>query len=142
MSRTIKMEMTWATAAQIIAAALENGTDKGRDSARAELYRMAQILDAMREQEAEPDKAAPAGEATGDSVELVEVIAHHPGDESNAFGMTFHTAATAMAYARHMRRAGYRAKVSPAFYTEPTTDAALESAARFFEDQAIKEARP
>jgi len=142
MSRTIEMEMNWKTAAEIYMAALEGGTGEGWKAARAEIRRMAEMLDAMREQEAEPAKAAPAGEATGDSVELVEVIAHHPDDESNAFGMTFHAVTTAMAYARHMRRAGYRADVSPAFYTEPTTEAALESAARFFEDQAIKEARP
>lgn len=141
MARTIKMEMSWATAAQIIAAALENGTDKGRDSARAELYRMAQILDAMRDEqkkEQEPDAQA---ETASDCVELVEVIAHRPTEEGNAYGMTFHDVSTAMAYARQMRRKGYKTDVSPAFYTEPTTEAALESAARFFEDQAIKEAR-
>lgn len=49
MARTLKIEMTWKTAAQIIAAALENGTDKGRDAARAELFRMADLLDAMND---------------------------------------------------------------------------------------------
>lgn len=34
MTRTIDMTPTWPQAAQIIAAALENGTDKGREAAR------------------------------------------------------------------------------------------------------------
>lgn len=56
--RTIKIDMTWTTAARIIAAALENGTDKGRDAARAELFRMAEILDAQRVEQL-ADKTAP-----------------------------------------------------------------------------------
>lgn len=43
--RTIDMTPTWREAAQMIAAVLENGTDHGRDLARAELYRMAELLD-------------------------------------------------------------------------------------------------
>lgn len=45
--RYIDMTPTWRQAAQIIAAVLENGTDKGREAARAELFRMADLLDAM-----------------------------------------------------------------------------------------------
>lgn len=52
--RFIDMKPTWTQAAQIIAAALENGTDKGRDAARAELFRMASILDQIT---AEKDNA-------------------------------------------------------------------------------------
>lgn len=48
-TETIEYHMTWSAAAQIIAAALENGTGAGRDAARAELFRMASILDAMIE---------------------------------------------------------------------------------------------
>ena len=50
--RTIKMDMNWKAAAQIMAAALENGTGKGRDMARAELFRMAGLLDAEQAQPA------------------------------------------------------------------------------------------
>jgi len=45
--RTIEIKMTWTTAAQIIAAALEDGTDSGKAAARAELFRMAQMLDEL-----------------------------------------------------------------------------------------------
>jgi len=54
--RTIKMEMTWKMAAQIIAAALENGTGAGREAARAELFRMAELLDAMNAERKEGDQ--------------------------------------------------------------------------------------
>lgn len=53
--RTISLRMTWKAAAQIIAAALEHGTDEGRSAARAELFRMAAILD---QQNADADAAA------------------------------------------------------------------------------------
>ena len=56
--RFVDMTPTWRQAAQIIAAALENGTDKGRDAARAELFRMADILDQLKaEQDAEKGRA-------------------------------------------------------------------------------------
>ena len=45
--RFIDMTPTWRQAALIIAAALENGTGKGRDAARAELFRMADLLDQL-----------------------------------------------------------------------------------------------
>lgn len=43
--KTIKMQMTWADAVEIYMMALENGTDKGKDAARAEFRRMAKMLD-------------------------------------------------------------------------------------------------
>lgn len=43
-TRTIDLTPTWPQAARIIAAALENGTGEGRDMARAELFRMADLL--------------------------------------------------------------------------------------------------
>ena len=46
--RFIDMTPTWRQAAHIIALALENGTDKGRDAARAELFRMAELLDQLK----------------------------------------------------------------------------------------------
>lgn len=45
MSRTIDMTPTWAAAVEIYIAALENGTDKDRDAAKAEFRRMARMLD-------------------------------------------------------------------------------------------------
>jgi len=56
MTRYIDMTPTWPEAARIIAAALENGTDKGRDAARAELFRMADILDALQKQQAQQEQ--------------------------------------------------------------------------------------
>lgn len=44
MTRYVDMTPTWPEAARIIAAALENGTGDGREAARAELFRMADII--------------------------------------------------------------------------------------------------
>jgi len=55
MTRYIDMTPTWPEAARIIAAALENGTDKGRDAARTELFRMADLLDALQKQHAQQE---------------------------------------------------------------------------------------
>jgi len=46
---TINMRMTWRQAAQMIAAALEYGTGEGKANARAELFRMAAILDQLED---------------------------------------------------------------------------------------------
>lgn len=45
--RYIDITPTWREAAQIIAAALEHGTGKGKEAARAELFRMAEIMDRL-----------------------------------------------------------------------------------------------
>lgn len=47
-SRFIDLTPTWQQAAAIIAVALENGTGTGREMARAELFRMAAILDDLK----------------------------------------------------------------------------------------------
>jgi len=62
MKRTIDITPTWPQAARIIAAVLETGTDKGRAAARAELFRMADLLDKLLSQQVFPrhDVAAPA----------------------------------------------------------------------------------
>lgn len=52
-NRFIDMTPTWPQAARIIAAALEHGTDKGRDAARAELFRMADLLDQLQAEQTE-----------------------------------------------------------------------------------------
>lgn len=54
MTETIDITPTWRQAAAIIAAVLENGTAEGRASARAELFRMAEMLDAMKAEQKEP----------------------------------------------------------------------------------------
>lgn len=131
MPRTIQIEMTWATAAQIIAAALEDGTDKGRDAARAELFRMAAILDDLRTKQ----DTAPA------SVNLWEVIAEPRDRRRPAFGQTFTDEAQAGIYARTMRRAGYEADVSPVFATQPNAATALREAATYYEDHQLSEAQ-
>lgn len=53
MTRTIDLTPTWKEAAHIIAAVLENGTHEGRQAARAELFKMAEILDEMKERQKE-----------------------------------------------------------------------------------------
>lgn len=125
MTRSIKIEMTWKQAAQIIAAALENGTSTGREAARAELARMADILDAMKAQEHEPTP-------------LWEVITHASTGE--AFGQTFDNEGKAAAYAEAMKAAGYRVDPFPEFGTQPTLAAALRQAAEFYGHPEIIEA--
>lgn len=46
--RTIDMTPTWVFAVEIYIAALENGSEKGKQAAREELRRMAKMLDAVR----------------------------------------------------------------------------------------------
>ena len=43
--RTVNLAPTWRAAMSIYIAALENGTGAGREAARAELMRVADILD-------------------------------------------------------------------------------------------------
>lgn len=129
-TRSIKIDMDWRTAAQIIAAALENGTDKGRDAARAELFRMAAILDDLQTQAPEADARA---------VHLWEVIAQPADGTLPPFGQTFADEAQAAGYARAMRRAGYRADRSPVFATQPSIAAAINEAALYFGDKALAE---
>ena len=42
---TLSINMTWKQSARIIAVALENGTTKGKQIAREELMRMADVAD-------------------------------------------------------------------------------------------------
>lgn len=124
MTRTIDLTPSWPQAARIIAAALENGTGAGREAARAELFRMAEILDQLHTQ------PAPA---------LFEVITTKPGRA--AFGQTFTDKADATAYADAMRAAGYTVDPFPAF--EPVTLAeALSIAAETYGDASLKQAAP
>lgn len=46
--RTIDMTPTWVFAVEIYIAALENGSEKGKQAAREELRRMAKMLDGAR----------------------------------------------------------------------------------------------
>jgi len=56
MTRHIDITPTWPQAARIIAVALENGTDEGRAAARAELFRMADLLDQLQKQQDEQEQ--------------------------------------------------------------------------------------
>lgn len=123
--RFIDVTPTWRTAAQIIAAALENGTDAGREAARAELSRMADMLDALK-----------AEQQNGTA--LWEVITE--ASTGQPFGQTFGHQENAEAYAAAMRAAGYRAEVSPEFGTQPSFDAAMRSAAEFYGHPEILDA--
>jgi hypothetical protein len=58
MSRRVDLTPSWETAVQIYCAVLENpnASPEGRESARAEIVRLAQSVDAMRkEPEPEPE---------------------------------------------------------------------------------------
>jgi hypothetical protein len=122
--RTIQMDMTWSYAAKIIAAALENGTGKGRDAARAELFRMAELLDQLRDQQ------------TGQT-DLYEVIASDPESRKAAYGVTFTDEATATAYADRLENCGYAIDPFPAYQPEPSLAAALASAGSHFQDPRL-----
>jgi hypothetical protein len=56
-SRFIDLTPTWKEAAAIIAAALEGGTGTGREMARAELFRMAAILDGLKAEQTAAEAA-------------------------------------------------------------------------------------
>ena len=121
-TKTIPIDMTWSAAAQIIAAALENGTDKGRDAARAELFRMAQVLDELRKQ---PER-----------LETFDVIAEPLTRARSAFGQSFARETEAHAYAVQMEACGYSAEVLPGHETVTTAEA-LAHAAEYFGDARI-----
>lgn len=115
-TRTINLTPTWGEAARIIAAALENGTGEGRDMARQELFRMAELLEQFAQQQAEqPD--------------LYEVIAH---DNGAAFGLTFTNPKDADAYAKAMLKEGRTVDPYYPYSPESTLEAALASADDFF----------
>lgn len=62
-SRFIDLTPTWSEAAAIIAAALESGTGTGREAARAELFRMAAILDDLKAEKEAAKAATPTAKA-------------------------------------------------------------------------------
>lgn len=87
-TRTIDMRMTWRMAAQIIAAALENGTGAGREAARAELFRMAEILDAMNDQQREAAEAQAEADRHAAALDSISADAdlyfeRHPDPEAD-----------------------------------------------------------
>ena len=49
MTQTIDITPNWATAIEILIAALEDGTEQGKAAAREELRRVARMLDAQNE---------------------------------------------------------------------------------------------
>lgn len=125
-SRFIDLTPTWQEAAAIIAAALENGTGTGREMARAELFRMAAILDDLK-----------TDQENGKAVDLWEVISTNA--DGAAFGQTFHSEQTAAAYTRTMQAKGYSADMSPAFNTQPDLKTALQNAASFYDRDELAE---
>lgn len=101
MTRYIDMTPSWHQAAQILAAALENGTSTGRDAARTELLRMGTLLDGFVEQHQHDDPAP-----------RFDVIAGAWGSRP-AFGQSFATEADALAYAEALRGHGADVDVLP-----------------------------
>lgn len=115
--KTIDLHMTWTAAAQIIAAALEAGTDKGKEAARAELMRMASILDA-----GQPNPT------------LFEVVASN--DKRPAYGVAFASEADANAYASKLQALGYSVEAYPPHEATSLEDG-LSDAALWFTDTRI-----
>lgn len=54
-TETIDCTPTWAWAAKVYILALENGTGEGKDSARKEIMRMAELLDKLIEERKQID---------------------------------------------------------------------------------------
>lgn len=127
MSRFIDMTPTWPQAARIIAAALENGTDKGREAARTELFRMAELLDQMQQTD-----------DTAQDFARFDVIAD--GYDRPPFGQSFATAQRANAYAATLTARGYTVDVRPAVDPVSVADALTIAAAHF--DDADLAAEP
>lgn len=127
---SVDLTPTWPEAARIIAAALENGTGTGREMARAELFRMAAILDSLQQNQS--DQEEPSDDTR---TELFEVIAH--GRTGAAFGQTFTDEGTADSYAERLRAEGYEVDPYPAYDTQPDLAAALGEAAHFFKDRGL-----
>jgi len=119
--QTIRLEMSWREAAQIIAAALEHGTDKGRDAGRTELYRMAELLDDLRGQ---PDNAHAA---------VFEVRTVDPARPDTPLVLYFQTLADASGFWEIAEGFGYSAEV---YSMEPSSlSAGLGKALDFFADR-------
>lgn len=69
-------------------------------------------------------------------VSLFEVIASYTS-RPEAFGVTFSDEGQATAYRERLEALGYTVEPSPEFATEPTLEAALESAAAYFRDPRL-----
>lgn len=92
-SRFIDLTPTWQEAAAIIAAALEGGTGTGRDMARAELFRMAAILDDLKADQTAAKAATfivEKTEAAGQSSTFLEsrTVPHWTQDSQQADRLT------------------------------------------------------
>lgn len=131
MPRTIDLTPTWRQAAQIIAAALECGTGAGRDAARAELFRMGELLDQLNAERAELDRP-PA---------RFDVIAGPSGARA-AFGQSFATEADALAYAAAMRGHGFDVDTLPPVEALSVADALLYAAGHYRKPELAALAQP
>lgn len=118
MTRYIDMTPTWGQAARIIAAALENGTDKGRDAARTELFRMAELIDQLTAERAELESPA-----------RFDVIAD--GYTCPPFGQSFADSADAARYATTLQAHGYTVQSLPAVEAVTANDALRIAADHF-----------
>lgn len=158
--RTIDLTPTWPEAARIIAAALENGTGQGRDAARSELFRMAQIIEHLTGQlKAAEDDLATATER------LRQLCDPYPVDENlfaldsdrsqpahvfdvlatskaggSPYGVSFTSQTAAIAYSAIMEGAGYTVEEIGDYIAKPTAAEGLADAAEFFGDPAIRPA--
>ena len=128
MARTIDLTPTWRQAAQIIAAALENGTAEGVTAARSELFRMGELLDQLN-----ADRAKPAAR--------FDVIAGPCGSRP-AFGQSFATEADALAYADAMRGHGFDVDTTPPITAMSVGDALLYAAGHFRKPELAATAQP
>ena len=122
-TRSIPLVPTWRVAVQILTTALENGTGTGKEAARAELLRMADILDQLRDQQDEPTTT-------------FDVIADALKQPAAAFGQSFASEDDAKAYAEQLEATGYSAEVLPGQDTVKPAEA-LRIAAEYFGDDRL-----
>lgn len=78
MTRTINISPTWREAAGIIAAALENGTGTGKKAARAELFRMADMLDQLRKDQPSAEAFAVARNQPNGQPRFLRYVENRP----------------------------------------------------------------
>lgn len=124
--RTINLNSTWREAMTIYLAALEHGTGDGREAARKELQRVAEMLDSLAEQDRQPRG-------------VFEVITDGPGKP--AYGITFGTAEEAQTYSERMTAAGYTDATCAVTICESAADG-LAEAADFYGDDTLLQQEP
>lgn len=121
-ARTTDLSPTWPETVEILLAALENGRSNGKAAARAEIRRMAQILDQFHKDQAE-------------RITIFEVITKR--NRAQPYGVTFESEEAAKGYLDHMRAAGYTDRGTGVIVVKATSAEGLAYAAEFYRDPGL-----